>query len=85
MIPFARIDAANSSSRSARKTVRGCTGFGVIASIERDKPLNDTWGRHSSPMEVVEVEEDSKDPYRAVCVFFRFLCSFSSISLASLM
>jgi hypothetical protein len=37
-MPLARIEAANSSSRSARKTVRGCTGFGVIESIERDKP-----------------------------------------------
>src|ERR1700683_2937295 len=35
MMPFARIDAANSSSRSARNIVRGWTGFGEIWSIGR--------------------------------------------------
>src|SRR5215469_7392912 len=33
MIPFARMDAANSSSRCGWKTFRGCTGFGAMASM----------------------------------------------------
>ena len=39
MIPLARIDAASSSSRSGRKTVRGCTGFGVIESMAKRSRL----------------------------------------------
>src|ERR1700733_6299162 len=40
MMPFARIEAANSSRRSARNIVRGCTGFGEILSMGRVKLVN---------------------------------------------
>src|SRR5277367_3090844 len=40
MMPFARIEAANSSRRSGRKMVLGWTGFGVMASMGRVRPFS---------------------------------------------
>src|ERR1700689_5321653 len=39
MMPLARIEAANSSRRSGRKTVRGCCRFGVMSSIASESVL----------------------------------------------